>query len=283
MSGLQKRAKQYVKVRIKQARRLYLESFHAFSATDLARALGALGIGIGDTILVHSSFDAFQGFRGKPTDIIAVLESATGETGAVLMPTLPFAGTAIEYARTNPVFDVRRTPSRTGLISELFRRSPGVLRSIHPTHPVAVWGRDATALTEGHYMARTPCGRGSPFVRLLEKQGKILLLGTDIGVLTFYHAIEELLENKLPVSPFTEEEFVLQSRDYSGNIVTTRTRLFEPALSRRRNVYKLVPELQQSGGWRQRSVGRLDMVAMDAEAVVSVVNALANRGIFCYD
>ncbi len=181
------------------------------------------------------------------------------------------------------LFDVRRTPSRMGLLTELFRRSAGVLRSVHPTHPVAAWGRDAAALVEGHHAARTPCGEGSPYARLLERRGKILLMGTGIGVLTFFHTIEELLEQKLPVSPFTEEVFHLQSRDDSGNIVATHTRLFEPGVSKRRNLDKLVPELRQRGAWREQRTGRLQLIALDAQDIFETVSAMAARGTYCYD
>jgi aminoglycoside 3-N-acetyltransferase len=275
--------KEYCKVRLKQARRLYVESFYSFSASDLENSLRTLGIGTADIVLVHSSYDAFEGFTGRPTDVITVLKSVVGLTGGIMMPTLPFTGTAVGYARASPVFDVRRTPSRMGLLTELFRRSPDVLRSVHPTHPVAVWGRDAAALIEGHHSATTPCGRDTPFARLLERQGKILLMGTDIGVLTFYHTIEDLLEHELPLEPFTAEIFNLHCRDRLDNILATRTRLFEPTTSRRRNLNKLVPELQRTGAWRERRVGRLQIIALHTVDVLAAVNAMAKRGEYCYD
>jgi aminoglycoside 3-N-acetyltransferase len=283
LGGVSVKLRGYLKGRIRQAQRLYFETFRTFSPTELQRALQKLGIGSGATLLVHSSYDAFTGFSGKPTDVIAVLQSVVGTTGSVMMPTLPFTSTAVAYARSNPVFDVRRTPSRMGLISELFRRSAGVVRSVHPTHPVAVAGERAEQLVEGHFQADTPCGKGSPFARLLDVSGKILLLGTDIGVLTFYHTVEELLEKKLPASPFTTEIFSLQSRDYSGNLVTTRTRLFDPGMSRRRNLGKLVPELRQARAWREAGVGNLKMVLLDAQSVLAAAENMADRGTYCYD
>ena len=129
---------------------------------------------------------------------------------------MPFTGSAVEYARSHQIFDVLRTPSRMGLLTELFRRSPGVVRSVHPTHPVAVLGRPANDIVYEHYRSVTPCGVASPFGRLHERQGKILLLGTDISVLTFYHTVEELLEDSFPVSPFTKEVFHLYSKDDAG-------------------------------------------------------------------
>ena len=122
-----------------------------------------------------------------------------------------------------------------GLLTELFRRSPGVVRSIHPTHPVAIWGYDANVIATGHHLAQTPCGVGTPFEALLKRHGKIALLGTDISALTFYHMLEEAIERDLPLGPFTDEVFHLRSRTRDGLILDTNGRLFEPAVSRRRN------------------------------------------------
>ena len=261
----------------------YVRTFHAFTPADLRACLAALGVVHGDKVLVHSSFDAFVGFTGKPSDVIGALMDAVGPAGTLLMPTLPFTGTAVAWVKDHPLFDVVRTPSRMGLITELFRRSPGVIRSVHPTHPVAAWGADAEAMTAGHHLASTPCGKGSPFARLLERRGKILLLGADISSLTFFHLAEELLESQLPVSPFTREKFRLASTQRDGSIVVIDTRLFEPAVSRRRNLYKLVPELKQFIAWLEKRVGRLTGTLLGAELPYKAVASLATRGIYCYD
>lgn len=279
MKNLKIRAKKHIKA----FRRFMSNTFRSFIPEDLQRTLGELGVARGDTVLVHSSFDAFEGFQGKPTDVISVLQHMVGDEGVVMMPTMTFGGTAVEYARTNPLFDVARTPSRMGLLTELFRRSPGVVRSIHPTHPVAIWGHDANAVAAAHHLAQTPCGVGTPFEALLKRHGKIVLLGTDIGVLTFYHMLEEILERELPVAPFTEEVFHLRSKTREGLILDTNCRLFEPAVSRRRNLYKMVPYLKKSGAWREARVGGLKITVLAAADVDEVVRSMSKQGIYCYD
>jgi len=281
--GGDRKVKAYIKTKLRQAKSLYVEAFHAFSGDDVQRVVRECGVAVGDTVLVHSSYDAFQGFSGKPSDVIAILQAAVGESGTLLMPTLPFNGTAIEYASRNPVFDVKRTPSRMGLLSEVFRRSPGVVRSVHPTHSVAASGARAAEIVAGHHLASTPCGRGTPYGRLLDVHGKMLLLGTAIDVLTFFHTVEEELESRMPFSPFTAEVFTLQSRDYAGELLTTRTRLFEPAVSQRRNLFKLVPILKEAGRWAEASAGRLPVIVMSAADVLAMAAAMADRGEYCYD
>jgi aminoglycoside N3'-acetyltransferase len=279
INSLKTRAKKHGKA----FRRFVSSTFRSFTPADIQRTLAEHGIVCGDTVLVHSSFDAFEGFQGKPTDVISMLQDVVGDQGAVMMPTMTFGGTAVAYARANPLFDVARTPSRMGLLTELFRRSPGVVRSIHPTHPVAIWGKDANAIALGHHLASTPCGVGTPFETLLKRDGKIILLGTDISVLTFFHMLEELLEHELPDSPFTDEVFHLRSKTQDGQILDTNCRLFDPAVSRRRNLYKMVPYLKKSGSWCEAQVGGLKIIVLAAADVDKVVRGMNKQGVYCYD
>ncbi len=278
-----KGARRAAKGWLKRLRGAWVRAWYAFDGDALAGALRRLGLRAGDVVLVHSSFDRFESFRGKPTDVIAVLQKAVGPAGTLLMPTMPFTGSAVAYAAEGRTFDVRRTPSSIGLLTELFRRSPGVVRSVHPTHPVAAWGAKAEALIAGHHLAATPCGAGSPFARLLDHDGKILLVGTGIGVLTFFHAVEEILEPELPVSPFTRTQFSLTSRDAEGRVVTSTMRLFDPDRSRRRNLDRLVPELRVRGAWHEARVGTVDLILLDAGEVLQTCRVLAKNGVYCYD
>ncbi len=278
-----RKARRAVKGWLKRLRLRWVRARYPFDTSGLSRALVRLGLARGDVVLVHSSFDRFEGFTGKPTDVIAVLQQVVGPAGTLLMPTLPFTGTAVAYVAQQQIFDVKQTPSRMGLLTELFRRSPGVVRSLHPTHPVAAWGAKREELIADHHLASTPCGAGSPFARLLDHNGKILLLGTGIGALTFFHAVEEILEPQLPFPVFTPDTFTLPSRDGNGRVVTCTMRLFDPERSRRRNLSKLVPSLKARGVWREIRVGTLPVVLLDAAEVLETCRTLAKNGVYCYD
>ena len=267
----------------KRLRLAYVRRWRGFGPDDLRAALRHLGIAEGQVVMVHSSFDQFAGFSGKATEVIAVLEDAVGVTGTLLMPTLPFTGTAVEYVSQGPMFDERRTPSRVGLLTELFRRSPGVLRSTHPTHAVAAWGAGAAEMLANHHLARTPCGEGSPYARLLERDGRILFLGAGIESMTFFHYVEEVLEPSMPFSPFTREELTLSSKDLAGAVLESKTRLFDPAISRRRDLDRLRPVLRQDGAWRERRLGGLSMVLLESRIVLTASRRLAAQGVYCYD
>jgi aminoglycoside 3-N-acetyltransferase len=280
---LSARIKQMVKAWLKQARLGLIRRLRGFDSNDLIDGLRRLGVEPGQVIMVHSSFDQFEGFEGKPSDIIDALQQAVGPDGTVMMPTIPFTGSAIDYVKAGTVFDVRRTPSKMGLVTEIFRRSPDVVRSVHPTHAVAARGARSHELTADHGIATTPCGVGSPFAKLLDHNGKTLLLGTGIGAMTFYHTCEELLEKELPFSPFTAETYTVKSKDGNGSEVTTTMRLFDPTWSRRRNLQRLVPALRERGAWHSTRIGTLEAILLDAQAVLEACRAMARQGQYCYD
>jgi aminoglycoside N3'-acetyltransferase len=261
----------------------YVRRAYAFLPSDLQAALRQLGITVGDVLMVHSSFDALQGFRGNPADVIATLEAVVEPEGMLIMPTLPFSGSAVEYALQDPIFDAQRTTSRMGLITEVFRRSSGVLRSLHPTHSVAVWGGRAKELVCDHHLARTPCGPDTPYGRLMDLRGKILFLGVPVRTMTFIHFVEEALEPLMPVPVFAPSEYALRFRTPTGEIRVANMRLFSPQLAGHRDGAPLIAELKRRGWWRQRQVGRVQMILLEARDVYEVARDLARRGVLWYD
>ncbi|PYR97139.1 MAG: hypothetical protein DMG16_25665 [Acidobacteria bacterium] len=265
-----------------RVRSRYLNRFYSFTPADLSQKLRDLGVKTGDVLCVHSSFDQFLGFQGSFGDAIHALQDSVGHEGGILMPTQPFTATAVDYVRTHPITDLARAPSLMGLMTEILRRTPDAIRSIHPTHPVAAWGNKGRRLLGNDWEARTPCGYGTAYHRLLEYEGSVLMLGTGVQVMTFYHCIEELIEPLMPFSPFTSQEYSLQTRDLRGSLYCSRMRLFEPAVSARRRMNVLVPELKRRNSWREGKIGRLDIVLLPATAVLEACVSMAKRGQFCY-
>lgn len=258
--------------------RAYHQRFHAFTPADLRRALVHLGVAPGNVVMVHSAFDRFTGFRGGPLDVVRTLQEAVGANGTLLMPTIPFRGTAVEYALGNPLFDAQRTPSRMGLITEVFRRVGGVLRSNHPTHSVAAWGQRARAMVAGHERAQTPCGRLSPYGKLLEYEGKILLAGVSAHTMTFCYFIAEELEPRLAFPVFTPETYPMRWTDGAGTVRVSNLRLFSRRLDH--DLSPLLGELKRRHQWRERRVGRLRLILLQARDVYDAALALADRGMF---
>lgn len=158
--------------------------------SEIASDLAALGIKPGDHVLTHSSLSAIGWVEGGAQAVVSAIVEAVGEEGTALFPTL--TGSPRDSRENPPVMDARNTPCWTGAIPEASRLFPDAIRSLHPTHSVAAIGRLAEWFAAGHQFCRTPCGYGSPYDKLADIGGKILLLGVPQSVNTSFHHAEEL-------------------------------------------------------------------------------------------
>ena len=163
------------------------------SEAEFESLLQRLGFNPGAVIFVHSSMNELSRRVPalSPMKVLQIMQQLVGTSGTLLLPTFPFQGLQLRYVETHDRFDTRRTPSQAGLITEVFRRLPGVVRSIHPTHPVAAWGKHATALTEDHHRGET-FGPNSPICKIREYDGIVAGLGIGIEKFTIAHVPEEL-------------------------------------------------------------------------------------------
>lgn len=156
----------------------------------LTRDLRLLGVRLGGVLMVHSSLKSIGWLPKGAETVIQSLQEALTETGTLLMPALTY-----ETVRPDlPVFDLRHTPSCVGAIPEYFRVRPGTLRSLHPTHSVCGIGPLAEELLSVHIQDTTPCGSHSPFHRLPDFDGQVLMVGCGLRPNTSMHAIEELVK-----------------------------------------------------------------------------------------
>lgn len=167
----------------------------------IARDLRALGIREGGALLVHGSLASLGFVPGGGRAVVRALCDAVGREGTLVIPTHTW-----EWMNAGcRVFDSRTTPSCVGVLPEIFRFMPGVVRSLHPTHSVAALGPRAVDLTAGHEHSTTPCGPGTPYARLLEMDAQILFLGATLASNTCFHTIEamggfpQLMRNEVPV------------------------------------------------------------------------------------
>ncbi len=149
--------------------------------------LRAIGIRDGDSVLIHSSYKSMGGLEGGIGTLIESILSVIGESGTLIAPTLTYRDVSVE----NPIFDYLNTPSCVGAVSEYVRRMEGAVRSIHPTHSCAVIGREIDYFVSGHELDRTPVGKNSPFYKLREVGGKVLMLGCGTECNTSMHGVEE--------------------------------------------------------------------------------------------
>ncbi len=261
----------------------YHRRFMSYGRDDLIIILSKLGLSESDNVFVHSSYDQFLGFQGKPYDVVESIRQVIGATGTILMPSMPFKDSALRYITSGKKFDLCKTPSAMGLLTELFRRDPDTRRSSHPTHPILANGPLADFFISGHEKATTPCGKHSPFDKLTERGGKFLLLGTGIEVLTFFHYLEERFEENMPRSPFTEDHHTVVFTGDNGDERVINTRLYDQAVSRSRSLSPLQHQLRINGHWKHLKLGTLKVALIRADDIVKAYQQLIAQNVFCYD
>jgi aminoglycoside 3-N-acetyltransferase len=161
----------------------------AWTIDDLAEHLTAAGIESGDNIILHSSLKSVGKTASGPATVINAILATIGPTGNLMAPTFTYS---LPAWKGEP-FSHSDSRARTGAIPEYMRHRPDAVRSFHPTHSVTVVGPDRDAIIANHMQA-TPLGRQSPFGRMLERNAKILMLGTHQDTNSSLHLCEVLAE-----------------------------------------------------------------------------------------
>jgi aminoglycoside 3-N-acetyltransferase len=278
LDGPRKRA---IKTKLHKVRHRLVRALRSYDSRQLVAELRRMGIADTDTLFVHSNFEPLSGFTGTPMDVVNALAGFVGERGNLLMVSIPFRGSAYDYLAQGKTFDVRKTLSMMGLITEMFRRRPGTVRSLHPTHPVLAAGRDAERLVADHEACRYPCGPGSPFEKFLALGGKILFFDVGFGSITFFHYVEHQLAADLPFPVYEERVFDAPVVDYAGQKRTVQTQAYSKGFPR--SAEKLEAEMLRQGKIARGRVGNSRLLLVTAADVVACQTAMVKSGNLPYE
>lgn len=179
----------------------------------LVEGFGKLGVEEGDTLLVHSSYKSLGAVDGGPQIVINALEAVLGEEGTLVMPAFNF-----DFNKGTP-WDVRSTPSKMGVLTELVRNDPRAKRVFHPIYSFAILGKHAEMF--GNLRYKSSYGADSVFAYLRKLDAKIMVVGLSYtNSMTFFHHIEEMEG----VDYRYLKDFTGQVTDWDG---TTRTETFQ--------------------------------------------------------
>jgi aminoglycoside 3-N-acetyltransferase len=150
---------------------------------EVVRQLLALGVQPGAVLLVHTAFSRVQPVEGGPQGLIEALQTALGPEGTLVMPSMS--------DDDDHPFDPSSTPCLgMGIVADIFRRLPGVVRSDSP-HAFSARGPAAPLITAPH-PSDVPHGVDSPVGRVHELDGQVLLLGVGHDADTTVHLAEFL-------------------------------------------------------------------------------------------
>ncbi len=159
---------------------------------EITRGVRQVGVGAGDVALVHSSLSSMGWVQGGAATVIeAFLDVLDPARGTLVLPTL----CQKDVGRRFETWDITRSPSDVGAITEAGRLRPDAIRSDHATHSVAAIGRQAAEITAGHASAHgrpspwgpAAFGFGSPWQWLYDHDAHYLFLGVTTSCNTIGH------------------------------------------------------------------------------------------------
>ena len=182
-----------------------------YNKQQLKDQLESMGLKGDETILIHSSMKAIGAVDGGADTVLdAWMEYF--KDGLLLLPTHTWKTVNAD----NPVYNPYTTPSCVGLLTNMFMKRDGVIRSLHPTHSMSGYGKNAAEYLAGEEYNNTPCTPGGWYDRLKEVGGKVLLVGVGHERNTYIHSVEEVLNvpNRLSDMPM---ELVIELQEESNN------------------------------------------------------------------
>lgn len=163
--------------------------------------LRRLGIRAGGITMVHTSMSTLGWVIGGSETVVRGLLDALGPDGT-LMAYASWADHVYAlsdwpeehreaYRAEPPRWDpaTGEVDRDYGRIPERLRTWPGALRSVHPEASVVAVGPQAGWLTAAH---EDGYGAGSPFARLVEADGQVLMLGAPLETVTLLHHAEAI-------------------------------------------------------------------------------------------
>ncbi|MGB9717232.1 MAG: aminoglycoside N(3)-acetyltransferase [Thermoproteota archaeon] len=230
-----------------------------FTKQEIVRDLVKIGVEEGDILLVHSSLSSIGYVPGGAETLIDALLESVGEDGTIVVPTI--TGQIFDSPENPPSYS-RNKPCWTGMVPETLRKREEACRSKHPTHSVAAIGGKARSIIEGHEGAETPCGKGTPYLKIPELGGKILFIGASLESNTSFHAVEELAKLYYHLQP----EPTLCRIEMDGNVVEKRC--FLHAYGTPRAFEEKKEELVKHGVARIGYIGRARSILVDARKII---------------
>lgn len=176
---------------------------------DVFSMLERVGVLPGDKVTVHTSLKAIGEIEGGAEGLLDALREYLCE-GLLIVPTHTWLGLV-----ERPYYDRAETAPCIGVLPTVAAFHPDAVRSLHPSHSVAVFGKDAAAYVaqEKTFTSGTPTD--GCLSRLYEEHGKVLLLGVGFESNTYLHAVEERL--KIP-DRMSRETIPVGMKDEDGNV-----------------------------------------------------------------
>lgn len=145
-------------------------------------------------VLIHSSLKAIGATEGRGEGLLETLiEYFTADGGLLCIPTHTWANIDAPGKIT---LDLCEPQTCIGTLPNIAARHPRAIRTLHPTHSMAVFGNEAKAraFAEGEAQWDTPAPPLGCYGKIFAAGGHVMLAGVGHNRNTYLHCVEEMLE-----------------------------------------------------------------------------------------
>lgn len=240
---------------------------------DIHRFLKENGISPDDKVTVHASLRSLGKTENGADGLIDGISSYLGG-GLLMIPT----HTWDNVGKDSPFYDVFTTKPCIGTLAEVAAFREDGVRSLHPTHSIAAFGRGAGEFLKGEEKCGSPAPLGCALSRLYEEHGKVLLIGVGHERNTYLHSVDERLG--IP-DRLREESFVIDIKGYDGKLIksppfhTHFTRAADTCVSEYYPNYKAA--FEHTGAVSYAQLGNALVYVCDAVKMTDTVRMLWER------
>lgn len=247
-----------------------------YTKEALKQDLKKMGLTGTETIMIHSSMKAIGAVEGGAETVIDALMEYFQE-GLLLLPTHTWNQMSEEYR----VFDPQTEPACVGILPNLFMKREGVVRSLHPTHSIAAYGKRAEEYIQGEEQIKTPCAPNGCWGRLLQEEAKILLIGVTHARNTFIHSIEEMCD--VP-ERLTAEPVLFQIKLSDGSLKPAPVhRHYNPYTDHISEEYdKMLEGYFRTGAAVKEHFGDASCILCDAKRLYEVTAGILHQELNCF-
>lgn len=251
-----------------------------YTTQDIIDTLRELGVSKGSNLFIHSAWDTFYNYDGDMEHLLDAIIDLVGPEGTIAMPAFPIM-------KPGKTFNVKRTPTGAGMLPEMFRRYPGVLRSRNVRHSVCALGPLADYLTNDHHNSKVCFDEHSPYFKICEKHFTVFSLGMPpyyIG--TYQYVSQTIMRNEISYFGhfYTDKFEPIEYVDYDGE-KKSYEQIVENQGFHRKSYWKgkyIVKRYFDKHKYRIRKLSNLYITAVDAHYANEKFIELAKKGIFLY-
>lgn len=235
--------------------------------------LEEIGIKNNDTLMVHSSLKAI-GMDGQ-TFIDELCNYLNN--GLLIFPTHTWG----IIKEDGQIFDIEKTPSNVGMLTNIALNDKRFKRSFHPTHSVCAYGKNRDRYLACDLLVNSPVSPKGCFGVLRNLRAKILFVGAPLSKNTFVHSIEEA--SNVP-NRFTEHRYHFITKFGNKKLDYYMPRHFNkdcPHISD--NYEKLLPFMLKYGIAKEGTIGYAKSYLVDAFFCYKLVRHILRQDIHAFD